>query len=133
MPALQSLVITDRTATPVNFTLLPVKEDGGVGTVAVSDSTGTMISEKRFSISSRRSNGRIKSTLKFRNPTVVIEIINGVTVPKVSREAFVDCTFTFSESSTETERNDVVGMFASALLSSKALIHDTVVKGQSVW
>lgn len=133
MPNLQSLVLTDRQATAVNHTLNPVKETDGVGTVAATDATGALITEKRFSIGTRRTNGRTRSTMKLRVPVVVTEVINGANYPKVVREAFVDCTFTFSDDSTEAERNDVVGMFASALMTTKPLVHDVLVKGQSIW
>lgn len=133
MPSLQSLVVTDRATTPVNFTLLPVREDGGIGTVALADSTGASITERRFSIGQRRTAGRVKTTIKFRVPIVVTETVNGVSSAKVAREAYVDCTFNFADNSTEQERNDVVGMFASALAVTKPLVHDTVVKGQAVW
>lgn len=134
MPALQSLVLTDRQTTPVNHTLLPVnKAEGGMGVVALADASGAFLTERRFSIMSRRVNGRVKTSLKLRVPTIVTEVINGVSAPSVSREAFVDCTFTFADSSTEAERNDVVGMFASALATTKPLVHDTIVKNQSVW
>lgn len=133
MPNLQSIVLTDRATTPVNYTLLPVKEEDGVGFVAVADATGAAISEKRMSIGQRRSGTRIRNTLKFRFPVVVVETINGVQVPTVAREAFVDMTFNFADTSTEAERNDVVGMVSSALATTKALVNDTVVKNQSIW
>lgn len=133
MPNLQSLVLTDRQSTPVNYTLNPVKEEEGVGHVAATDASGALITEKRFSIGSRRSGTRVKTTLKLRIPTIVTETVNGVSVQVVQKEAFVDCTFNFSTDSTEAERNDVVGMFASALAVNKPLVHDTLVKAQSIW
>lgn len=133
MPALQSLVITDRQTTPVNFTLLPAKVENGVGTVALADSSGALVTERRVSIGQRRSGDRIRTTLKLRVPVIVTETINGVAEPKVAREAFVDVTFNFSSSHSEAERNDVVGMFQSAFATNKPLVHDTIVKQQAVW
>lgn len=133
MPNLQSLVLTDRQSTPVNHTLNPIKEEDGVGHVAATDASGALITEKRFSIGQRRSGSRVKATIRLRVPTVVTEVINGVSMPAVARECFVDCTFNFPDSATEAERNDVVGMFASALGTTKALVHDVLVKGQSIW
>lgn len=133
MPSLQSLVVTDRQATPVNFTLLPAGENDGVGIVALADATGAAVTEMRLSIGQRKSNGRIRTTIKFKVPVVTTEVINGVSSPLVVREGFVDATFTFADTSTEAERNNVVGMFASALAATKPLVHDTVVKNQAVW
>lgn len=134
MPSITSLVLTDRQSTPVNFTLLPNGKAGeGIGVVVVPDSTGAIISETRFSLGTRRAAKRVKSTLRLRVPVMVNETINGITTPIVARESFVDCTFNHSVDSTEAERNNVMGLFASALLPSKTLVHDTVVKAQSVW
>lgn len=133
MPNLQSLAVTDRAGTPVTYILLPVKEEGGTGTVALTDASGAVITEKRFSIGQRRSGSRIRSVLRLRVPTIVTEVINGVSSSAVAREAYVDCVFNFADNSTEQERNDIVGMFASALAPNKPLVHDCVVKGQAVW
>lgn len=133
MPALQSLVVTDRASTPVNYTLNPIGEKDGVYTVGAADSTGVTITEKRLSISRRETPDRVKVTEKWRFPIVVTEVINGVSSPSVARVAYVDCTFSFEKTSTEQERKDVVGMFYSAHAVGKTLIEDTLVKGQSIW
>lgn len=133
MPALQSLVITDRQATPVNFTLLPVGESGGVGTVALADATGVAITQKRFSISRRESADRIRVTEKFKIPTVVTEVINGVSNPSVARTMYCDIVWTFEKTHTEQERKDLVGFVYSAHAVGKVLTEDTIVKDQNVW
>jgi len=133
MPALQSLVLTDRQSTPVNHTLLPVSEKDGLATVALADASGAVVTEKRFTIQMKRSPGRMRVTCRLSVPVVVTETINGVSSPVVVRNALVDCAFVFADTSTSAERNDVVGMFASALTASKLLVNDTIVKGESVW
>lgn len=138
MPSLQPVVLTDRQTTPVNFTLSPTGElqkIGGstIGRVAVADVSGNLMSEKVLTIGSRRTAGRLRSTLRLAVPVVVTETINGVAVPRVVRTAYINLDASFALDSTEQERNDVVGMFASALQSTKVLVHDTLVKGQSIW
>lgn len=133
MPSLQSIQVTDRATTPVNFTLLPVSQKDGVAKVALADASGNVLSEKSLTLSTRRTAGRLRSSLRFAVPIIVNETINGVSVPRVARVGYVDCTFSFAIDSSEQERNDVVGMFASALQTSKVLVHDTVVKAQAVW
>lgn len=138
MPALQSVVLTDRATTPVNYTLVPTGElhkDGNstIGRVAVADAVGNLLSEKVLTVGSRRTAGRLRSTLRLAVPVVVSETINGVAVPRVVRVAYVNLDASFALDSTEQERNDVIGMFASALQASKVLVHDTLVKGQAVW
>lgn len=133
MPSIQSLVLTDRQATPVNHTLIPVGEKDGVATVALADASGALVTERRLTIGSRRTGDRIRTTIKFKVPVVAVETVNGISSPVVVREAFVDAIFTFASTSTEAERNDVVGMFSSALANTKPLVHDTLVKAQAIW
>jgi hypothetical protein len=135
MPALQALVVTDRAATPVNYTLIPngPGPEKGFGVVAASDATGTALSEKRLVIGRRISGNRIRTVEKWSFPVIVTETINGVSVPTTARVAYVDVTFNFDRTHTEQERKDVVGMVYSAHAPGKVLVEDTVVKNQDVW
>lgn len=134
MPSFQSLVLTDRQSTPVNHTLTPVGEPrDGVFTVAVADATGASISEKTMSITARRVNGKQKTVEKFTFPVMVTETINGVPLLRVARVGRIVVTTEFEDTHTLAEKNDAIGMFASAYLPSKTLVHDTVVKGEGVW
>jgi hypothetical protein len=94
---------------------------------------GTPVSERKLSISQRRANGKVKTRLLLAVPVVQTETINGISTPKVVREAWVDCTFTFSLLSSEQERKDVVGMFMSALDPSKVLVNDSLVKAEGIY
>jgi hypothetical protein len=51
----------------------------------------------------------------------------------VQRTAYADLQFTFDATSSEAERNDIVGMLADALGTSKTLVNDLVVKLQGVY
>lgn len=133
MPTLQSVVLTDRAATPVNHTLTPSGRVPSTGVATVSKSDGTLIGEKKLSISTRRSGGKSKTRLLLTLPTVATEVINGVSNPKVLRTAYVDVTFTFDQYATEQERKDAVGMIQSAFDPSKVLVNDTIVKNEMVY
>lgn len=134
MPAFQSLVLTDRQTTPVNHTLTPVGEPrDGVFTVALADATGASISEKQVSVSARRVNGKQKSTQRFVFPTIVTETINGVASARVARVARISVQIEFEDTHLKSEKNDIIGMFASAYGPTKALIHDCVVNGEGYW
>lgn len=133
MPSLQSLVITDRQATPNNFTLVPIGEIGGVGTVGAADASGVAISQKRLSISRRQSGDRIRVTEKYSFPVMVNETINGVVVPRVARTAYVDITWNFHNTHSEAERKDVLGMVYSAHAPGKVLTEDCIQKDQAIW
>lgn len=132
MPQLQPLVLKDRaTPTAVDHTFSPSDISAGVG--AVVESTGVPVGNSRYTISLRQSNGRYRATIQLNVPVVANEIINGVTTPKVVRTAYADVTFTFDRTSTEAERNNLVGMLADSLAANKVLVHDTVVKLQGVY
>lgn len=133
MPVLQSVVLTDRATTPVNHTLTPSGRPSASGVATVAKGDGTLIGEKKLSISTRRQNGKAKTRLLLTLPTVATETINGVASPKVLRTAYVDATFTFDASSTEQERKDAVGMFMSALDPTKVLVNDTLIKNEQIW
>lgn len=134
MPALQSIQVTDRAPTPVTVTMVPTGgPKGSVGRVAVADASGNLLSEKSLTISGRRTAQRLRSDLKIAVPVIANEVINGVSVPKVARVAYVTVAFSFALDSTEQERNDMVGYLVSALAANKPLTHDTIVKGQTVW
>lgn len=132
MPQLQPLVLKDRaTPTAVDHTFSPNNISAGVG--AVVESTGVPVGNSRYTISLRQSNGRYRATIQLSVPIVQNETINGVTTPKVVRTAYADVTFTFDRTSTEAERNNLVGMLADSLAANKVLVHDTVVKLQGVY
>ena len=130
MPAIQSLVLTDRTTpTPVNYTFVPnsVAEATGFYTLEVANSVP--LGRPKFKIGTRRANGRLRTTIKLVVPVVQTEVINGISTPKIVRTAFVDVQFTFDENSSEQERNAVVGMFYSGFAASKVRTNDVLVKG----
>lgn len=133
MPALQTTVLKDRTpTTPVDHTFTPESVKDGVGVVI--ETAGVPIGNKQLSVSSRKlPSGKYKAEVRLVSPTVATEVINGVSAPKVIRTAFANAVFTFDASSTEQERNDLVGMFADAFATSKTLVNDTVVKLQGIY
>lgn len=131
MPAIQNLVLTDRATTPVNHTFIPRGTPAGVATLV--SSNGTAVADKLFTLSTRRANGKVKVRLVLRIPVVQTETINGISKPKVVRESISDHTFTFSAESTQQERDDHVGMFMSALDSSKVIVDGAVVELADVY
>ncbi len=136
MPQLQNLVLKDRKSTPVDHTFTPSNIESGVATVV--ETTGVPVGNSKLSLSLRQTSangglGRYKAEMKLAVPVVVNETINGVSVPKVARTAYADVTFTFDQTSTEAERNDLVGMLADSFAVSKTLINDTVVKLQGIY
>jgi len=133
MPQLQSVVLTDRsTPTPNNWTFVPRDIVQNVGTVVFS--SGVPIGDSRMTVSTKRnSSGKYKSEIRMVIPVVQNQTINGVVSPVVVRTAYVNLDFTFDQTSTEDERNSVVGLLQSALGSSKTLVNDAVVKLEGVY
>lgn len=132
MPQLQPLILKDREATPVNHTFAPRDVIAGVGTVA--ESSGIPIGANRMTIShTRNGNGRHKPVLKFTFPVVQTQTVDGISTPVVVRTAYAEVLFNFDQTSSEAERNNVVGMVQDALAATKTLVHDTVVKLEGVY
>ncbi len=132
MPQLQNVVLKDRKSTPVDHTFTPRDIRDGVGTVI--ETTGIPVGNPRLSVSLRQTpNGRYKGEVKLVAPVMVTETINGVAVQRVDRTSTISATFDYPATSTEAERNDIVGMFADALAPTKTLVNDTVVKLQGVY
>lgn len=133
MPALQNLVLTDRaTPTPVNHTFTP-DTGAGNGIGQLKEDTGTPYGSPRLTIGKKvTASKRHKPTMQFVIPTVAVETINGVAVPKVQRVAYADITFNFDDQSTAQERKNVVGMVASALDPAK-WTNDVLVNLQGVY
>lgn len=132
MPQLQNLVLTDRKATPVAHTFTPRDIQSGVATVI--ETSGVPVGNSRLSLSTRQTpQGRYKIDMKLAVPVVVNETINGVVVPKVARTSYADVTFTFDSTSSEAERNDLVGMLADSFRVAAVLVNDTVVKLQGIY
>lgn len=134
MPALQNLVVSDRQATPVNYTLVPDNRlDGGnIGVVSAADATGAAITKKSLSIGRKKSGNRIRITERWKFPTIVTETINGVSSPKVARTGYIDVTFNFEESHTAAERKDMLGMFHSAHNVGKVLTEGMIVNDEGL-
>jgi len=132
MPQLTSLVLKDRASTPVNHTFTPRDIRDSVGTVV--ESTGTPIGNKAYSISLRSTqDGRYKATVKFANPVVQTQVVNGVSTPIVVRTARVTATFDFDSTSSTQERADTVGMFADSLAATQALPNGVLVNLEGVY
>lgn len=133
MPQLQSIVLKDRAPTPVAHTFVPLDIKNDVGYVV--ERGASPIGNAELSISLRKVTGsnRYVATMKLNRPTVVVETVNGVSTSKIQRVAYGEAVFKFEETSTETERNDFVGMFADAFATSQTLVNDTIVKLTGVY
>ncbi len=131
MPQLVPLVLVDRKATPESHTFTPEDISSGVG--ALTESSGVPIGDSRVTIAMKKSSDRRKPEFRLSVPIVQDETVNGVTRPVVVRVSYVDVKFNFDATSSEQERNDVVGMVESALSSSNTMINDVIVKLQGVY
>lgn len=130
MPQLQTLVLMDRTST--DHTFAPVDIIDRVGRVA--ESTGIPLGNSAYTLALRRTpTGKYKATLKLQVPVIQTETVNGIASPKVVRTAYAEATFTFDQTSTTAERNNLVGMFADSLSADKALTNGVLVSLEGVY
>lgn len=129
MPALQNISLNDRV--PVAHSFVPRDIKNGIGLVVANG--GTPIGEERLTVSMKKTGARYRGALRLAVPVVVNEVINGVTRPTVARTAYVDINVNFDETSTETERTNIIGMLADALGTGKVLVHNAFVKLEGVY
>lgn len=133
MPQLQSISLTDRTpVTPANIVFVPRDIDAkGVGTAV--NTAGVPIGEKRISVSMKKAGARYNGEVRLVLPVVVTETINGVSRPVIARTAYITVSASFDEKSTEQERNDAVGLMATALATNRVLVNDALVKLEGIY
>lgn len=133
MPALQNLVLKDRTSgTPVDHTFVPRTVKDGIGTVV--ESSGLAITESKFSISSRSTaGGRYKVEQKLQVPIVVTQMVNGVSQQVVVGYNYASVSFDFDPLSDSAMRDNVQGMIADAQGVTKALVRGAVVNREGIW
>lgn len=133
VPQLTEVVLTDRqTPTPASRTFIPRLIEAGVGTLATQ--TPVPIGENRLTVSTRRTpSGSYKSVVKMAIPVVQDSVLGGVSRPVVVRTAYASVEFTFDQTSTQQERDDLVGLVHDALASGKAVLHDSIVNLQGVY
>jgi hypothetical protein len=133
MPNLTSLVLTDRAATPVNHTFAP-QGINPQGVAALRESSGVPIGDNQVTVSQKQlSTGKWQSRLQFTFPIVQTQTINGVSAPTVVRTARAEVSFKFDSTSTLQERKNAVGMVASALASSQAMMDPVLTQLQTLY
>lgn len=131
MPDLQSIAIDDRESTPVTHTFTPRSKDNGVGVCG--ESSGVPLGENTLSVSMRRAGTKYKGRLRIAMPVVVTQTIDSVDSPLVTRTAYADVQVSFDQSSSTQERDNLVGMLANALGSSKVLVNDCFVELEGIY
>lgn len=132
MAQANTITVNDRTTpTPVAHSFAP--RGGSAGLAQFTETNSVPIGENNLTIRWRKSNGKYYVRMMLTVPTLVTETINGVGIPRVTRVALIDTTFRFDETSSEAERNDVVGMYANMLLPGQATVHSAIVKLEGIW
>jgi hypothetical protein len=131
MPALQNLSILDRQATPVAHVFTPKDVKDGVGLVV--KSSGVPASDEKLTVSMRKSGQNFRGKLTLAVPVVATQVINGISSPAIIRTAYATVDFTFHETSSTAERNDLVGMLADSLGTSKTLVNNAIVGLEGIY
>lgn len=132
MAQLQSLVVADGQATPVNVTFVPKDIDKN-GVARLKSSNGVPIGDKMFTFSLRQTGTKYKGRITLALPVVVNETINGVVVPVVTRTSYMDVNVTFADTSSVQERKDTLALMGNALKSANALITSTFVDLEGIY
>lgn len=131
MPALQTLTLQDRAATPVTHTFVPRDIVNGVGTVV--EYTGVPVGEATLTLSMKKSSDKARGRLVLKRPVIQTQTINGISSPVVVRTAYGQIDLTFDMGSSEQERTDMLGMLQQALQTSKTFVNDAFVKLEGIY
>jgi len=126
MPALTSIALADREATPVTHTFTPLSLNGGVAKF-VNNASGVPIGFETLSASLRLVGNRYKYKQVLYLPVVQTETINGISLPKVIRANFGSMEYVFDASSTLQERKNLQGMMEKSQAAALTFINDMVV------
>lgn len=133
MPALASIGLVDRQATPVTHTFEPVNIKGDVATYRCYDDEGVPLGDKILSVSARETENRINGTLKLSVPVLTSVTGDSGTSYTVARVARVTVTTSFDKESTEQERNDAVGFIYRALQHNEDQVHEVFVENKRAY
>lgn len=122
MPQATTFTLTDREATPVVHTFIPNGETKA-GEWVFTETGPTKVGENRVHISTRKVGGNYKVRFLIVMPVVGIEVINGVSTPKVLRTAYSELNLTFSELSTLQERRNIMAFLAFAVPETQTMLN----------
>lgn len=132
MPQLQPIILSDRTpTTPVQHTFVPRDIVDRVGTVVSGD--GTLVGEKKLTVSTRRTEDRFRTRIVLAIPKTQDVTVGGVTRTTVINSGFANIEFVIPADWTEQERKNLVGMSQSSLDPSKVLVNDAVIKQEGIY
>lgn len=126
-----SIVVNDRKSTPVAHTFAPRRIENGLASFV--EAAAVPIGESNLTLRWRKSGTKFYQRLTLSVPALVMETINGVSVPTVPRVALIDVMFRFDDTSTAQERADAIGMFQNALSASQTVVNGTVANLEGVW
>ena len=132
MSARTTLVLTDRAATPVAHNYEPDGDDAN-GVHLYSERSGVPAGRPSFSASMKKSSGKIRQELRLAVPIVQTQTVDGIAKPVIVRTAYVTVSATFSDVSLSQERNDAIGMMASALSATSGQVWNLLVNCEDIY
>jgi len=115
MPAFASFTVNDRAATPVAHTFVPQTKEP---LPTWREAAAVVAGDRVFTANVKPNGVKHRVTLRFVFPTLVSEVVNGVTRYTVDRTQFAETTFTFTKDSTLQERKDTVGQHVNAMAAA---------------
>lgn len=130
MPSASTITANDREVAPVAHVFTYAGEDANGVDSFVNNSSDLIAGRERLTVSVRQSAGKHRIKLVLTDPVTVTETVNGVSLPKVARTAYVDLSITFDELSTLQERKNAIGMFYNMLSSSQTALDAVLTNGE---
>lgn len=133
---LQSVTLKDRTSgTPVSTVYKPQELINGVGRLVADGPSGAAVGQKVLHIVGRAKKGTGKrryAEMKLAIPKVVIETINGVSVPRVIDTSYFTVTADVGPLFTTAELENCEGELESALGTNQAFIKAILIGRENV-
>lgn len=132
MPAITTLALLNRAATPVAVDFDPVRIDGNIALFRNQGSTS--LADKTVSVSARTTAGGYRKVVhKFVVPVVSTDTSTGVDIVSVVRKAHCNVEFTFAPDATEDEMNEIIAYAEASLASDLALLDPVLTQGAALY
>lgn len=130
MAVAASIVVNDRATTPVAHTFVPRLP--GLGSHTFVEGNSVPLGSSTMSYKWREANGQFYIRFASFIPIMVMETINGVSVPRVIRNSFVETNARFSNLSLEQERKDHMGIHTNALAAGQAMANAAFISLEGI-
>lgn len=131
MPAATTITVNDRESSPVAHSFVP--RDDGPSMYSFEEAAAVPAGNNSLVVRWTKDKEVHRIRLTMALPKLVTETINGVNRYSVDYVNFIDFSVRFSNTSTEQERKNAIGMFANALAASQGVLNPVLTQVQGIY